>query len=65
MGIRKGAGLGWSGRDYVSTDPAPFSRSPAPGPAPSVPVPRPQRLRFCVGPEMGPEVQRARRHLDR
>ncbi|XP_031467659.1 carnitine O-acetyltransferase-like [Phasianus colchicus] len=42
-----------------------FCRSSAPGHAPLVPVPRPQRLRFCVGPEMGPEVQRARRHLDR
>lgn len=41
-----------------------FCRSPAPGPAPGLSVPRPQRLRFCVGPEMGPEVQRARRHLD-
>ncbi|XP_021239530.1 carnitine O-acetyltransferase-like, partial [Numida meleagris] len=42
-----------------------FCRSPAPEPAPGMAVPRPQRLRFCIGPEVGPEVQRARRHLDR
>ncbi|NXF14253.1 CACP acetyltransferase, partial [Smithornis capensis] len=30
----------------------------------SLPLPRPQRLRFSIGPEIGPEVERAKRHLD-
>ncbi|TRZ05189.1 hypothetical protein HGM15179_021918, partial [Zosterops borbonicus] len=39
------------------------------GPAPSPtatpsPLPPPQRLRFSVGPEISPEVERAKRHLD-
>uniref|UniRef100_UPI000B4DC615 carnitine O-acetyltransferase-like n=1 Tax=Lonchura striata TaxID=40157 RepID=UPI000B4DC615 len=36
---------------------------PAPSP-PATPLPPPQRLRFSVGPEISPELERAKRHLD-
>ncbi|KAM6288952.1 LOW QUALITY PROTEIN: carnitine O-acetyltransferase-like [Aegotheles albertisi] len=43
-----------------------YSRRPDPGPAPGPPepFPSPQRLRFSLSPEIGPEVERAKRHLD-
>ncbi|KAM9591973.1 carnitine O-acetyltransferase-like isoform 2-T2 [Morphnus guianensis] len=42
-------------------------RRPDPSPASmtSLPLPQPQRLRFSLGPETAPEVERAKRHLDR
>ncbi|XP_075345518.1 carnitine O-acetyltransferase-like isoform X5 [Mycteria americana] len=43
-----------------------YCRRPEPGPAllTSPPLPLPQRLRFSLGPETAPEVERAKRHLD-
>ncbi|TRZ04605.1 hypothetical protein HGM15179_022502, partial [Zosterops borbonicus] len=43
------------------------SRRLGPAPSPTAtpsPLPPPQRLRFSVGPEISPEVERAKRHLD-
>ncbi|XP_049648639.1 carnitine O-acetyltransferase-like [Accipiter gentilis] len=41
-------------------------RRPEPSPTSmtSLPLPPPQRLRFSLGPETAPEVERAKRHLD-
>lgn len=64
----KGRGPGEPTCAQVRPAPPPFSRRLGPAPsasAPPSPLPPPQRLRFSVGPEIAPEVERAKRHLDR
>ncbi|XP_068027149.1 LOW QUALITY PROTEIN: carnitine O-acetyltransferase-like, partial [Melanerpes formicivorus] len=41
-----------------------FCRQQEPGPAPVTSLAHPQRLRFSLGPEIAPEVERAKKHLD-